>query len=31
MVDFARRIPKESIIDLKATVSVPEKEVQGCS
>jgi len=31
MVDFARRIPKESIIDLKATVSVPEKEIQGSS
>jgi hypothetical protein len=31
MVDFARKIPKESIVDLKAIVSVPEKEVQGCS
>ena len=27
MIDFARRIPKESIIDIKAIVSVPEKEV----
>lgn len=29
MVDFARRIPKESIVDIKAKVSVPEKEIQG--
>lgn len=31
MIDYARRIPKESIIDIKAKVTVPEKPVQGCS
>lgn len=31
MAEYARRIPKESIIEVKAKVVVPEKEVQGCS
>ena len=31
MIDFAKRIPKESIVDIKALVTVPEKPIQGCS
>jgi aspartyl-tRNA synthetase len=31
MIDFANKIPKESIIDIKATVTVPEKPAQDCS
>jgi hypothetical protein len=31
MVEYARRIPKESIIDIKAKVTIPEKPVAGCS
>jgi aspartyl-tRNA synthetase len=31
MNDFAKRIPKESIIDIKAIVTVPEVVIQGCS
>jgi aspartyl-tRNA synthetase len=31
MVTFAAKIPKESIIDVKATVTVPERPVQTCS
>lgn len=31
MIDFARRIPKESIIDIKAQVSVPEKPITTTS
>lgn len=31
MVSFASKIPKESIIDVKATVNVPEKPVNTCS
>lgn len=31
MVKFAGKIPKESIIDIKATVTVPEKPVETCS
>lgn len=31
MVTYATKIPKESIIDLVATVVVPEKEIEGCS
>lgn len=31
MAEYARRIPKESIVEVKATVVVPEKEVQGTS
>ena len=31
MIDFSRRIPKESIIDIKATVSVPEKPITTTS
>jgi len=29
MIEYARRIPKESIIDVKAVVSVPDQEVKG--
>jgi hypothetical protein len=31
MIDFAKRISKESIIDIKALVTVPDKPIQGCS
>ena len=31
MVDFASKIPKESIIEVKAKVTVPEKPVDTCS
>eukprot|EP00347_Sterkiella_histriomuscorum_P010186 403377277 len=31
MVTFTSKIPKESIIDIKATVTIPEKPVQTCS
>lgn len=31
MVTFAAKIPKESIIDVKALVTVPDKPVQTCS
>jgi aspartyl-tRNA synthetase len=31
MVKFASKIPKESIIDIKARVTVPENEVKECS
>lgn len=31
MVTFAAKIPKESIVDVKAVVTVPEKPVQTCS
>lgn len=31
MIDFSKRIPKESIIDIKALVTVPEKPIQGCT
>jgi hypothetical protein len=31
MIEFARRIPKESIIDVKAKVTVPDMEIVGCS
>ena len=31
MIDYARRIPKESIVDIKARVTVPDKPVQGTS
>jgi aspartyl-tRNA synthetase len=31
MAEYARRIPKESIIEIKAKVVVPEAPVKGCS
>jgi hypothetical protein len=31
MVEFARKIPKESIIDIKAIVVVPTAPVDGCT
>ena len=31
MVGYAANIPKESIIEIRAKVVVPEKEVQGTS
>jgi aspartyl-tRNA synthetase len=31
MAEYARRIPKESIIEVKAKVVVPEQAVKGCS
>jgi hypothetical protein len=31
MVNFAGKVPKESIIEIKAKVIVPEKPVETCS
>jgi len=31
MVNFCSRVPKESIVEVVATVTVPEKPVDGCS
>jgi len=31
MVNWCSKVPKESIIEVKATVTVPEKAVEGCS
>ena len=31
MINYARRIPKESIIDIRAKVTVPSKPIEGCS
>jgi aspartyl-tRNA synthetase len=31
MAEYARRITKESIVEIKAKVVIPEKEVKGCS
>lgn len=31
MIDYARRIPKESIIDVKALITVPEKPIERCT
>lgn len=31
MKEYARRIPKESIIDVQAKVTIPENEVKGTS
>ena len=31
MAEYARRIPKESIIEVKAKVVLPEKPIEGCS
>lgn len=31
MIEFARKIPKESIIDIKAIVVVPTAPVDGCT
>lgn len=31
MIEFARRIPKESIVDIEAKVVNPVKPIEGCS
>jgi hypothetical protein len=31
MIEFARKIPKESIIDVKALVVVPKDPIEGTS
>ncbi len=31
MIAYAKQIPKESIIEIKAKVQVPEKEIHSCS
>lgn len=31
MAEYTRRIPKESIIEVRAKVTIPEKPIQGCS
>ena len=31
MVAYAKSIPRESIIDLRAKVVIPDKEIVGCS
>lgn len=31
MVDFASKVPNESIIEVVAKVVVPEKEIDSCS
>ena len=31
MVKFASKIPKESIVDVKATVSIPQNPINTCS
>ena len=31
MISFASKVPKESIVELKATVTVPEKPVETCT
>lgn len=31
MVKFASKIPKESIVDVKATVSIPQNPIHTCS
>lgn len=31
MIEFARRIPKESIVDIEAKVVNPVKPIDGCS
>ena len=31
MAEYTRRIPKESIVELKAKVVLPDKPIEGCS
>jgi aspartyl/asparaginyl-tRNA synthetase len=31
MVEYARRISKESIVDIKARVSIPNEEIKSCT
>lgn len=31
MYEYAKRIPKESIVEIKGKVSIPDKPVQGCT
>ena len=31
MIEYAKRIPKESIVEIKGKVSIPTKPIQGCS
>ncbi len=31
MAEYTKRIPKESIIEVKAKVVIPEKPIEGCS
>ena len=31
MIDFAKKVPKESIIEIKAKVALPQEAVTGCS
>ena len=31
MAEYTRRIPKESIVEVRAKVTLPEKPIQGCS
>jgi hypothetical protein len=31
MFDYAKGIPKESIIDIKGRITVPKDPVKGCS
>lgn len=31
MFEYAKRIPKESIVEIKGKVTIPEKPIQGCS
>jgi hypothetical protein len=31
MVNFANKVPRESIVEVLATVTVPEKPIEKCS
>ena len=31
MADYAKNIPRESIVEIKGTVKQPEKPIEGCS
>ena len=31
MFEYAKRIPKESVVEIKGKVTIPEKAVQGCT
>ena len=31
MCTYSSKIPKESIVDIKALVTIPDKEVTGCT
>jgi len=31
MVSFASKVPKESIIEIEAEVTIPEKPIENCS